>query len=90
MADDFKVTLTCSVCNGTGMRPVWQGTLDEEGNFIPPGYQHCPECEDGKRVVGIVTIPQLNDIVDKVNDIKEKVNDIKEKVDEIKGVVDNL
>ena len=83
MTNDFKVTLACSVCNGTGMRSVWQGTLDEEGNFIPPGDQPCPECEDGKRVVGIVTIPQLNDIVDKVNDIKEKV-------DEIKGVVDNL
>ena len=51
MTDDFKVTLACSVCNGTGMRSVWQGTLDEEGNFIPPCNQPCPECEDGKRVV---------------------------------------
>jgi len=83
MADTFKVTLTCPVCSGTGIRPVWQGTVDEEGNFFPPGDQPCPECESGKRVVGIVNIPQLDGIVDKCNDIMDKCNDIIDKCNDI-------
>ncbi len=79
MADDFSILYTCPVCNGTGIETVWQGAIDEEGNALPPGEVTCHECNgDRKLLLGTVTIPQLDDILDKCNDIINKCNDILE------------
>lgn len=82
MADEFKLVETCPVCGGSGIRLVWQGSVNAEGEFLPPGDQPCPECESGKRVIGAITIPQLDDILDKCNDVLDKCNDIFEKMNE--------
>ena len=75
MTDIFKVTVSCYVCGGDGIRPVYEGATNEQGEFIPPGNYPCPACENGQRIVGQVSIPQLDDILDKCNDIFEKVNE---------------
>ena len=81
MANDFIVTVVCDVCGGDGLRLVHEGIV-VDGVMQPPGDHACPYCTAGKRTVGTVTIPQLDDIVDKCNDILDKCNDIFEKLNE--------
>jgi len=74
MANDFKITISCPVCDGTGTRPVWQGSVDENGDFIPPGDQTCPECDSGRFEVGEITVPQLDSLIIKVDAIAVQVD----------------
>ncbi len=73
MGEDFKITRPCSTCGGDGMRPVWGGGIDEEGDPIPPGDAECPYCVDGKRTVGTVIIPQLDALVSAVAAMADQV-----------------
>ena len=82
MATDFKITITCPTCKGTSMRPTWKGLTDEEGDFLPPVDQPCTDCESGRRVVGVVEIPQLDAIAGVCEDMDNKLDDIIEKINE--------
>ena len=74
MALEFNITEVCPVCGGDGIRTVWQGAVDEEGNFVPPGDAPCLECnETGERIIGTITIPQLDNLITKVDAIAAQV-----------------
>ena len=85
MSVNFDITETCPVCGGDGIRPVWEGEIDGEGNPIPTDGP-CPSCTDGIRLIGVIDLEPitevLDDIVDKCNDIMDKCNDIFEQVSE--------
>ena len=79
---DFIITDSCPSCGGTGVILSHSGGLDESDNFVAPVEGVCPDCTNGIRTIGNITITELDDILDKCNDILDKCNDIFEKVNE--------
>ena len=82
MANEFLVTMPCNVCEGDGQVLQWPGT-NTEGSSDPPDQVTCPICNAGIRTVGKVTIPQLDQILDKATDTLDKCNDILDKCNDI-------
>lgn len=80
MANTFNMYAPCSICGGDHIVLLSSGAVDTELNTLPSTEYPCDQCEDGTKLVGTVTIPQLDDILDQVNEIKEKVDEIKEVV----------
>ena len=72
MGTVFNILKPCQVCGGDTSRSVWTGTVVPDGDPEPPTEELCPYCTDGNRFVGAITIPQLDDIMDKCNDIMDK------------------
>ncbi len=84
MGEEFVITIVCPNCGGSHIRYHSSGAQNAEGENLPPNGFDCEVCrEDGTVVVGTVTIPQLDDILNKVNDVKQKVDEIKNIVDEL-------
>ena len=78
---EYNIKGLCKVCDGTNERFLWDGSVDEDGNAIPPEASECTYCTGGKVTVFTANMP-LDDILDKCNDILNKCNDIFEKVNE--------
>jgi len=88
MGNVFKITKTCPVCDGDGLRPVYTGVAID-GEPQPPEDQACPYCDEGKVLIGKIRISQLDDILDKCNDIMDKCDDILDKCNDILEKVDD-
>ena len=83
MSDNFNITRVCPSCGGDGMTEIWDYEIvNGEPQPISPSEVSCHRCNGGRRLIGSVEIPQINDILDKCNDILDKCNDILEQVTE--------
>ena len=53
----------CSICDGDGIRFLWNGEINPDGTAVGPVETVCAHCDEGRVAVHTISIPQLDEIL---------------------------